>query len=135
MNVFFIPQLGSMIYTMNGMVTQLKLRADQDGDLQGLSAHFCGDGFPDMLFDVHVVSALDFPNWVATTAKSNHVLNADSYKQVGAAIDRNGQADLSAGRSDVVPANRDPANSARSRATTDRQHSEACERSSQCSVS
>jgi cytochrome o ubiquinol oxidase subunit 2 len=82
MNVFFIPQLGSMIYTMNGMVTHLNLRADQEGNLQGLSAHFSGDGFPEMLFDVHVISPLDFPNWVATTAKSDNVLNADSYKQL-----------------------------------------------------
>src|SRR3954471_24749176 len=47
MNAFFIPQLGSMIYTMNGMVTRLNLRADNNGDYQGLSAHFSGDGFPD----------------------------------------------------------------------------------------
>jgi cytochrome o ubiquinol oxidase subunit 2 len=60
MNVFFIPQLGSMIYTMNGMVTRLGLRGDTVGDYQGLSAHFSGDGFPDMLFDVHVVSQTDF---------------------------------------------------------------------------
>src|ERR1700730_15901820 len=66
MNVFFIPQLGSMIYTMNGMVTHLNLRADQEGDLQGLSAHFSGDGFPAMLFDVHVISPLAFPDWVKT---------------------------------------------------------------------
>jgi len=82
MNVFFIPQLGSMIYTMNGMVTHLNLRADQAGDLQGLSAHFSGDGFPDMLFDVHVVSPLDFPKWVEATAKSDSVLNADAYKKL-----------------------------------------------------
>ena len=82
MNVFFIPQLGSMIYTMNGMVTHLNLRADQEGDYQGLSAHFSGDGFPGMMFDVHVVSPLDFPNWVETTAKSGKVLNADAYKQL-----------------------------------------------------
>jgi len=82
MNVFFIPQLGSMIYTMNGMVTHLNLRADQAGDLRGLSAHFSGDGFPDMLFDVHVVSPLDFPKWVEATAKSDSVLNADAYKKL-----------------------------------------------------
>ena len=35
MNVFFIPQLGSMIYTMNGMVTKLELRADTVGDYPG----------------------------------------------------------------------------------------------------
>src|SRR5215472_851352 len=80
MNVFFIPQLGSMIYTMNGMVTQLNLRADEVGDLQGLSAHFSGDGFPSMMFDVHVVSAPDFASWASATIKSDRALNADSYK-------------------------------------------------------
>jgi cytochrome o ubiquinol oxidase subunit II len=79
MNVFFIPQFGSMIYTMNGMVTRLQLRADNAGDYQGLSAHFSGDGFPDMLFDVHVVSPLAFPNWVESTSRATQVLNADSY--------------------------------------------------------
>src|SRR5882757_9569495 len=79
MNVFFIPQFGSMIYTMNGMVTRLNLRADNEGNYQGLSAHFSGDGFPDMLFDVHVVSQLAFPDWVASTARTDQVLNADSY--------------------------------------------------------
>src|SRR5204862_212440 len=72
--------LGSMIYTMNGMVTRLNLRADNAGDYQGLSAHFSGDGFPEMMFDVHVVSPIEFPNWVAKTAKGDRVLNADSYK-------------------------------------------------------
>jgi cytochrome o ubiquinol oxidase subunit II len=82
MNVFFIPQLGSMIYTMNGMVTRLNLRADQEGDYQGLSAHFSGDGFPDMMFDVRVVSPLAFPDWVASTARTDQVLNADSYNKL-----------------------------------------------------
>jgi cytochrome o ubiquinol oxidase subunit 2 len=79
MTTFFIPQFGSMIYTMNGMVTRLQLRADNEGTFQGLAAHFSGDGFPEMLFDVHVVSQLAFPDWVASTARSDRVLNADSY--------------------------------------------------------
>jgi cytochrome o ubiquinol oxidase subunit 2 len=79
MTAFFIPQFGSMIYTMNGMVTRLELRADNEGTYQGLAAHFSGDGFPDMLFDVHVVSQLAFPDWVASTSRTDRVLNADSY--------------------------------------------------------
>jgi cytochrome o ubiquinol oxidase subunit 2 len=79
MNAFFIPQLGSMIYTMNGMVTRLELRADNEGTFKGLSSHFSGDGFPDMMFDVHVISPLAFPDWVASTARSGKVLNTDSY--------------------------------------------------------
>ena len=82
MNVFFIPQLGSMIYTMNGMVTRLQLRADNEGNYQGLSAHFRGDGFPEMLFDVHVIPQLAFPDWVAKTARTDQVLNEDSYKKL-----------------------------------------------------
>src|SRR6201986_2805049 len=70
MNVFFVPQLGSMIYTMNGMVTHLNLRADQEGSLQGLSARFSGDGFPSMLFDVHVVSGPDFASFASNTVRS-----------------------------------------------------------------
>jgi cytochrome o ubiquinol oxidase subunit 2 len=81
MNVFFIPQLGSMIYTMNGMVTRLELRADEVGNYQGLSAHFSGDGFPDMLFDVHVVSQTDFASWASSTVRSDKVLNSDVYKK------------------------------------------------------
>jgi cytochrome o ubiquinol oxidase subunit II len=81
MNAFFIPQLGSMIYTMNGMVTRLELRADQVGNYQGLSAHFSGDGFPDMLFDVHVVSQTDFASWATRVARGNKVLTSDVYRK------------------------------------------------------
>jgi cytochrome o ubiquinol oxidase subunit 2 len=82
MNAFFIPQLGSMIYTMNGMINRLELRADNEGNYQGLSSHFSGDGFPDMVFDVHVVSPLAFPDWVAKTAGSDQILNPDSYAKL-----------------------------------------------------
>jgi cytochrome o ubiquinol oxidase subunit 2 len=82
MNAFFIPQFGSMIYTMNGMVTRLELRADQVGDYQGLSSHFSGDGFPDMLFDVHVVSQPEFASWASSAARGDRALNSDSYKEL-----------------------------------------------------
>jgi cytochrome o ubiquinol oxidase subunit II len=82
MNVFFVPQLGSMIYTMNGMVTRLELRADEVGTYQGLSAHFSGDGFPDMLFDVHVVSQPQFSEWATSTGRSGQAMNADVYRKL-----------------------------------------------------
>jgi cytochrome o ubiquinol oxidase subunit II len=82
MNAFFIPQLGSLIYTMNGMVTHLELRADEEGTYQGISGHFSGDGFPEMMFDTHVVSQVAFSDWVAATAKSDKVLNTDTYNKL-----------------------------------------------------
>jgi cytochrome o ubiquinol oxidase subunit 2 len=79
MNAFFIPQLGSMIYTMNGMTTQLNLQADAPGTFHGLSSHFSGDGFPGMYFDVHAVPADQFAAWIETTRASGPTLDAASY--------------------------------------------------------
>ena len=45
-NVFFVPQFGTMIYTMPRMTTRLHLQADRPGVYDGISAHFSGDGFP-----------------------------------------------------------------------------------------
>ena len=56
MNSFFVPQLGSQIYTMAGMTTQLNLEADRPAPIRGLSAQFSGDGFSDMRFDVRAVA-------------------------------------------------------------------------------
>src|SRR6266581_5928171 len=64
MNSFFIPQLGSQIYTMAGMVTGLKLQADHPGTYRGLSAQYSGSGFADMRFSVDAVPAEEFTQWV-----------------------------------------------------------------------
>jgi cytochrome o ubiquinol oxidase subunit 2 len=79
LNVFFVPQLGSMIYTMNGMTTQLNLKADREGDFYGRSAHFSGDGFPDMEFTLHAVSEHDFNDWLARTKSTGPTLDQNSY--------------------------------------------------------
>ena len=70
MNAFFVPQLGSMIYTMNGMATQLNLQADEPGTFRGLSSHFSGDGFSDMHFDVVALPADGSPPGSTRRAKA-----------------------------------------------------------------
>ena len=80
MSAFFVPQLGSMIYTMNGMTTQLNLMADQPGDFHGMSSHFNGDGFPGMYFTVHAVSSPDYGAWIAKTRTAGPVLDAAAYR-------------------------------------------------------
>src|SRR3954471_8516772 len=62
-NVFFVPQMGTMIYTMPRMTTRLNLQADRQGVFQGRSAHFSGDGFPGMEFNVNSVSPQQFAAW------------------------------------------------------------------------
>jgi cytochrome o ubiquinol oxidase subunit II len=82
MNVFFVPQLGSMIYTMNGMTTRLHLQADRPGDFLGLAAHFSGDGFPDMHFPVHAVSADAFGAWVNKARAGGPTLDDKAYLEL-----------------------------------------------------
>jgi cytochrome o ubiquinol oxidase subunit II len=79
LNAFFIPQLGSMIYTMNGMTTQLNLRADAPGTFRGLSSHYSGAGFSDMHFDVQAVPAERFAAWIETTRNAGPALDPVSY--------------------------------------------------------
>jgi cytochrome o ubiquinol oxidase subunit 2 len=79
MNVFFVPQLGSMIYTMNHMTSQLNLQADAPGDFRGQSSHFSGDGFSGMNFDVKALPADRFAAWITGVRASGPTLDAASY--------------------------------------------------------
>jgi len=79
MNSFFVPQLGSQIYTMSGMTTHLQLQADHPGSYGGLSAQFSGDGFADMHFVVDAVPDQQFEQWAASTRDSGPTLDAPSY--------------------------------------------------------
>jgi cytochrome o ubiquinol oxidase subunit II len=79
MNAFFIPQLGSMIYTMHGMTTQLNLQADAPGTFRGLSSNFSGDGFSDMHFGVLALPAERFAAWVEAARSTGPTLDPDNY--------------------------------------------------------
>jgi cytochrome o ubiquinol oxidase subunit II len=78
-NVFWVPQLGSEIYAMNGMATELYLAADRAGTFLGVAAHFNGDGFSDMTFDTQAMSAEDFSRWVASVQANGPALDETTY--------------------------------------------------------
>jgi cytochrome o ubiquinol oxidase subunit II len=79
MNSFFVPQLGSQIYTMAGMVTRLHLQADHEGSYPGLSANYSGDGFADMRFTVDAVPPEAFAQWIDGARGAGPVLDAGTY--------------------------------------------------------
>jgi cytochrome o ubiquinol oxidase subunit II len=79
MNSFFVPQLGSQIYTMAGMTTQLVLQADRPGTYPGLSAQFSGEGFSDMRFTLEAVPTDKFAAWVAEARAAKQTLDAQGY--------------------------------------------------------
>jgi cytochrome o ubiquinol oxidase subunit II len=82
MNSFFIPQLGSQIYTMAGMTTHLNLQADKTGTYQGLSAQFSGDGFSDMRFDLDAVTDAEFQSWITATRAQGRVLDQLAFAEL-----------------------------------------------------
>jgi cytochrome o ubiquinol oxidase subunit 2 len=80
MTAFFVPQWGSMIYTMNGMTSHLNLRADKPGDYLGLASHLSGAGFADMHFAARVVTPKGFADWTAGAAGAP--FDAAAYKDL-----------------------------------------------------
>src|SRR4051795_6663318 len=82
MNSFFVPQLGSQIYTMAGMVTRLHLQADQPGSYRGMSAQYSGEGFADMYFNVEAVAPDKFSEWVDAARNVGVELNVTTYAEL-----------------------------------------------------
>jgi cytochrome o ubiquinol oxidase subunit 2 len=82
MNSFFVPQLGSQIYTMGGMATRLNLLASEPGEYQGFSANFSGRDFSRMRFVVNALPPGGFDAWLQQVRSS------------GAALDDAGLAEL-----------------------------------------
>ena len=81
-NSFFVPQMGTMIYTMPRMTTRLNLQADRQGTFPGLSSHFSGDGFPGMQFQVHSLPADQFAMWAQSARGRGLALDARGYQQL-----------------------------------------------------
>ncbi|WP_343189372.1 ubiquinol oxidase subunit II [Buchnera aphidicola] len=91
MNSFFIPSLGSQIYSMAGMINKLNLISNESGLYKGISANYSGVGFSDMKFKVIVTPDFKtFNEWVEyiknyseklnTIKKFNKISNIDNYK-------------------------------------------------------
>lgn len=79
MNAFFIPQLGSQIYAMAGMETQLHLIANQPGTYAGLSSNYSGAGFSDMHFTAIATSQQGFEDWINKAKASQLSLDDQTY--------------------------------------------------------
>jgi cytochrome o ubiquinol oxidase subunit II len=82
MNSFFVPQLGSQIYAMGGMITHLNLLADKPGEYPGFSANFSGDGFAEMRFVVKSVPAGDFDTWIEQVRGTGSALDEAAYAEL-----------------------------------------------------
>jgi cytochrome o ubiquinol oxidase subunit 2 len=82
MNSFLVPELGTQIYEMARMTSQLYLQADEPGTYRGLSTNFSGDGFSGMRFEVRAMSADDYAKWLAEAKSSSAALDRNAYAEL-----------------------------------------------------
>ncbi|ALQ54152.1 cytochrome O ubiquinol oxidase [Pseudoalteromonas issachenkonii] len=90
MNSFFIPQLGSQIYSMAGMETKLHLIANEPGTFKGFSANYSGAGFTGMKFNaIATPTKADFNQWVEQVKTNANNLTHANYVELAKASENN----------------------------------------------
>ncbi|HET7610623.1 MAG TPA: ubiquinol oxidase subunit II [Rhodanobacteraceae bacterium] len=82
MQSFFIPSLGSQIYAMGGMVTQLHLEAARPGRFLGENTMYSGDGFHAQKFTAVAMSPRDFDAWARRVRAHGAPLDAPLAKAI-----------------------------------------------------
>lgn len=80
MQSFFIPALGSQIYAMGGMVTQLNLEASKRGRFLGENTMYNGNGFHQQKFTAVAMTPEGFKAWVSEVRVNGIPLNAQTLK-------------------------------------------------------
>ncbi|QDL27316.1 ubiquinol oxidase subunit II [Stenotrophomonas maltophilia] len=85
MNAFFIPHLGSMIYSMAAMETKLHLIANETGEFPGMSSHYSGAGFAKMHFTAYSVTDAEYRQWLDQVRAGEQTLDKASFKALGEA--------------------------------------------------
>lgn len=82
MSTFWIPELGSQIYAMNGMTTRLSLEADHSGDYRGTNTNISGEGYAEMNFKTIASPRAEFDQWVKNLQGMNNHLTWKEYEQL-----------------------------------------------------
>lgn len=82
MSAFWIPSLGSQIYSMNGMSSELNLIANKTGTFTGYNTNINGEGYAKMTFNTHVMTSADFTKRTTQIAASNQTLSLANYEEL-----------------------------------------------------
>ena len=82
MSAFWVPALGTQIYAMNGMSSQLNLIADHTGEFSGYTTNINGEGYADMKFKVYAKTEKEFDAWVKTATQSANLMNEATYARL-----------------------------------------------------
>lgn len=82
MSAFWIPALGSQIYAMNSMESQLHLKALKVGEYKGYTTNINGEGYSKMTFMTKAMERIDFDSWVKEATESKVAMNSSTYEQL-----------------------------------------------------
>lgn len=82
MQSLHIPALGSQIYAMGGMVTQLHLQADRPGRSLGENNMYNGNGFYQQRFTAVAMTPKEFNAWASGVRSNGIALNEQTLKAI-----------------------------------------------------
>lgn len=82
MSAFWIPQLGSQIYAMNGMTSKLSLVANELGTYRGTNTNINGEGYAKMDFDAIAMDRNEFEGWAGQVASVDNHLDWSLYETI-----------------------------------------------------
>lgn len=82
MSTFWIPELGSQIYAMNGMTTRLSLQANEAGEYRGTNTNISGEGYAEMDFNTIASTRAEFDQWVKNLQGSHKHLTWEGYESL-----------------------------------------------------
>lgn len=82
MSAFWIPALGTQVYAMSGMESQLNLKATKIGSFTGYTTNINGKGYAKMKFTAKISSDRDFQKWVMSAQNSNKIMNQAMYSKL-----------------------------------------------------
>lgn len=82
MNAIMIPRMGSQIFAMSGMRTQLHLLPTRKGRFFGKNYQYTGEGYADEAFHVVSISDDQFKKWVQKAKSSGERLDESRYSRL-----------------------------------------------------
>jgi cytochrome c oxidase subunit 2 len=80
---FWIPALGGKVDMIPGRETRLKLHPTRAGIFRGVCAEFCGAAHAQMNFDVVVMPAEEFDDWLAQHAAPHRSTGQETFLRSG----------------------------------------------------
>lgn len=82
MSALWFPSLGSQIYAMEGMESELNLKATKTGEYKGYNTNINGEGYAKMIATAKVTSQDSFLEWVDQAKRQNDVLDMYAYEKL-----------------------------------------------------